>query len=413
MTLPHLIILSFMSLTGAVFAQNVTPTYANVPYGPHSRNVLDFWKATSDKPTPVVIFIHGGGFTSGSKSEYATESNLRPFLNAGVSCVAINYPYLVSKPIQDILRDCARAVQFVRSNAVTLKLHKTKIAAVGTSAGAGTALWLATRDDLANPNATDPVLRESSRLRCAVLYHTQATYDLTRWESFLGPAKPEFFVNATTPEQFYHFPNATYITTPAAVPILRECDMLSWISKNDAPLFLDSPIDVPALTTREEWLHSTKHARAIKTSCSNVAVPCTLVQDESTPPDLTAFFVKHLGPDGFETWAASLGISEDATSDSDGDGIQALLEYGLGYDPKKANTLPTPVANGADLKITWPKGSQAAADTRISYRVEVSNNLKDWGPPASGNLTQTANSIELVLPSTDSRSFARIAVVRD
>jgi len=30
--------------------------------------VLDFWKARSDEPTPLVIYIHGGGFTTGSKA---------------------------------------------------------------------------------------------------------------------------------------------------------------------------------------------------------------------------------------------------------------------------------------------------------------------------------------------------------
>ena len=29
-----------------------TPTHANVKYGPHERNVLDFYKADADAPTP-------------------------------------------------------------------------------------------------------------------------------------------------------------------------------------------------------------------------------------------------------------------------------------------------------------------------------------------------------------------------
>ena len=36
------------------------PTLENVAYGPHERNVLDFWRAESDAPAPVLIFIHGG-----------------------------------------------------------------------------------------------------------------------------------------------------------------------------------------------------------------------------------------------------------------------------------------------------------------------------------------------------------------
>src|SRR5687768_6324535 len=32
------------------------PTFADVAYGPHERNKLDFWKADTDKPAPVIVF---------------------------------------------------------------------------------------------------------------------------------------------------------------------------------------------------------------------------------------------------------------------------------------------------------------------------------------------------------------------
>ena len=56
-----------------LFAQNPTapaalePTQSNVPYGTHERQVLDFYQAKSESPTPVVFFIHGGGWVSGDK----------------------------------------------------------------------------------------------------------------------------------------------------------------------------------------------------------------------------------------------------------------------------------------------------------------------------------------------------------
>src|SRR4051794_27359005 len=44
------------------------PTLANVPYGTHERQVLDFYKAEAARPTPLVFFIHGGGWVAGDKS---------------------------------------------------------------------------------------------------------------------------------------------------------------------------------------------------------------------------------------------------------------------------------------------------------------------------------------------------------
>ena len=43
------------------------PTLSEVAYGSHERNVLDFWKAKSEKPTPLAFVIHGGGGKMGAK----------------------------------------------------------------------------------------------------------------------------------------------------------------------------------------------------------------------------------------------------------------------------------------------------------------------------------------------------------
>src|ERR1700722_10380508 len=58
------------------------PTLADVPYGSHEREVLDFYKAPSDKPTPLLFFIHGGGWTHGDKK---TVGGVKGYLAAGIS----------------------------------------------------------------------------------------------------------------------------------------------------------------------------------------------------------------------------------------------------------------------------------------------------------------------------------------
>src|SRR5687768_11388334 len=44
------------------------PTMADVAYGKHPKQVLHFWKAESEKPAPLVFFIHGGGWQNGNRS---------------------------------------------------------------------------------------------------------------------------------------------------------------------------------------------------------------------------------------------------------------------------------------------------------------------------------------------------------
>ena len=66
-------------------------TFINEKYGEHPRNNFDIWLADSEKPTPLVIYIHGGGFIGGDKSKYFDSPDLVRFLEAGVSVAVINY----------------------------------------------------------------------------------------------------------------------------------------------------------------------------------------------------------------------------------------------------------------------------------------------------------------------------------
>jgi hypothetical protein len=156
-------------------------------------------------------------------------------------------------------------------------------------------LWLATRDDLADPKAADPVTRESTRITCAVLTGTQATYDVTRWESFLGKPKAGFWQPTELP-LFYHLPSAEALESERGRAICKECDMLGWISAGDAPVFMDSKQDVPKPTTRGEWLHCTTHARTVKKAMQAAGVEAVVLQDETGRPEAGRWLLSKLLP---------------------------------------------------------------------------------------------------------------------
>lgn len=275
------------------------PTYADVHYGPHERNVLDLWLAKSDAPTPLVVFIHGGGFVNGSKAG-ANPTMIRSFLDAGVSFMAINYRYRTSAPIQDILRDCARSIQFIRANAATYHIDPKRIASYGGSAGAGTSLWLAFHPDLADPQSPDPVLRESSRLVAAGAINTQATYNTRRWESFLGKPMSDWEKAGET-AAFYGFKSESDFVSDRGRAILADVDMLGLISKDDPPVFMFSaqPDGEPA--NRNHYVHHPNHARAVKQRCDEVGVPAVVSFAMAEPRAegdyevaLRSFLLKHL-----------------------------------------------------------------------------------------------------------------------
>jgi hypothetical protein len=115
---------------------------------------------------------------------------------------------------------------------------------------------------------------------------------------------------------------------------------------------------------------------------------------------------------GFEAWAAGHGIPANETNDDDHDGISALLEYALGYDPTVGNLLPALQAAGPTYQITWPKGSQAAADPNIAYGVEVSPDSVQWNTSIPADLFENATGMALTLPADRQQFFARLRVTR-
>jgi acetyl esterase/lipase len=282
-------------------AKGAEPTFTDVHYGPHERNVLDFWKAKSDKPAPLVVFIHGGGFVAGDKSKGRTDRMLQQCLDSGVSFAAINYRYRTTAPIQEVLRDCARAIQFIRSKSGDWNVDKARIASYGGSAGAGSSLWLAFHDDLADPTSTDPVLRESSRLVCAGANACQFSYDILEWEKVFGADAKTYQKAGEDWPSFYGLKTEDELRGPAGAKLRADCDMRGLISKDDPPVFLSSGMPGGEITSRGHMLHHPKHAQAICDRCRETGVgvvaqiPGAGIQPgESDPADLKAFLFKNL-----------------------------------------------------------------------------------------------------------------------
>src|SRR4029079_11029003 len=144
-------------------ASTTPPDMTNVVYGSDKKfNVIDLWKAKSDKPTPLVIFIHGGGFGGGDKDKILTQFPLDEMLKAGVSCASIQYRTLPSHPgprqiiSPTLFLDCARAVQFLRHHAKEWNLDPTRFACAGGSAAAGMSLLIRSLEDPAEPHTRGP-----------------------------------------------------------------------------------------------------------------------------------------------------------------------------------------------------------------------------------------------------------------
>jgi acetyl esterase/lipase len=121
---------------------------------------LDAFLVKSEKPTPVLIFIHGGGWRQGDKRGLPRFLK-EPLFEAGISVVSINYRLTDVAPYPAQVDDCTRAVQFVRSKAKEWNINPERIALMGASAGGHLSLWVGLHNDRKKPDSADSVERQS------------------------------------------------------------------------------------------------------------------------------------------------------------------------------------------------------------------------------------------------------------
>jgi acetyl esterase/lipase len=254
------------------------PTVSELPYGNHERHVLDFWKAQSDKPTPLLLVIHGGGWTGGSKERLDRFADINAVLAAGISVAAINYRYVpqaveagIKPPVKAPLHDAARALQFIRSNAAKWNLDKERVGAAGGSAGACSSLWLAFHDDLADSKSDDPVARESTRLWCAAVTGAQTTLDPKQMK--------EWTPNSRYGGHAFGLANFTAFLEgrEKILPWIAEYSPYALVTKDDPPVYLTYSV-APALgKDQKDPTHTSNFGVKLQEHCVATGVACELV----------------------------------------------------------------------------------------------------------------------------------------
>ncbi|WP_439182772.1 alpha/beta hydrolase fold domain-containing protein [Carboxylicivirga taeanensis] len=285
--LKHLLVVVFIEsmnlLSIPLFSQDIgvyhpsvpTPTLSSVSYGMHERQILDFWKAKSNIPTPLVFVIHGGGWKVGSKERVHKFVNVQKLLDAGISVVAINYRLIsqvkdsgIMPPVKIPMYDAAQALQYVRSKAWEWNIDKDRIGAAGGSAGACTSLWLAFHDDLADPDAENPILHESTRLVCAAVMQPQTSLDPKQMKAWIPNIS--YGSHAFDKANFEEF----IAERESILPWIAEYSPYGHVSKDDPPTYL-SYYAPPAIgEAQADPVHSANFGAKLKERCEGAGISC-------------------------------------------------------------------------------------------------------------------------------------------
>ncbi len=253
---------------------SLKPTHANVAYDAHKMTVLDFWQAEGKGPRPLLVYIHGGGWTGGDKRR--TDRDVKPYLDKGISYAALNYRLSGEAALPAPVHDAARAIQFIRSKAKEWNIKKDRIVLTGGSAGACTSMWLLLHDDLADPKATDPVLRESTRVQGAAVAGGQTSIDPGVIKEWLGPnVLKHRMINMAVGEKTMEGALKNYAKHEA---LYKEFSPYNHMSNDDPPLLMTYGNDMTLPSKNAgHGIHHPVYGVKMKEKADKVGVECHLL----------------------------------------------------------------------------------------------------------------------------------------
>jgi acetyl esterase/lipase len=156
-------------LLGLALAANVRPSLGvegkitverDVFYGEAGGTPLEldiYRPLDHPSPRPVLLFIHGGGWRSGSKADAIPELppgqdvprpgrrgfSMLPYLGRGAAVVSVDYRLSRIAPAPAAVEDCLRALRWVSRHGAEHGLDAKRLAVIGPSAGGHLALMVA------------------------------------------------------------------------------------------------------------------------------------------------------------------------------------------------------------------------------------------------------------------------------
>ena len=286
--------------------------YRDIPYDTKPLNKFDIIIPKSNKKVPLVIFIHGGGFTGGDKADVYDRSKfsaeIKELTSKGIAYATINYRLLGTSDASNVmscLNDSKRCLQFIRHHAKDFNIDENRIGLYGGSAGAGTSLWLGMSEEMQKNNSTDPVEKKSTRVKAVAAYATQASYDLYKWDEIFADYSmtDADIVNIIKPlkiVRFYGISSLPELETIEILKVRKNLDLGDLITADDPPLWIQNPLKTDQKPSNlNELYHHYKHGEYLYKKAQNAGINVyssfpakTYKSDNYT--ELASFFIKYL-----------------------------------------------------------------------------------------------------------------------
>jgi hypothetical protein len=266
--------------------------YKDIPYGTDSRHRFDIFLPSSQTPSSLVLFLHGGAFILGSKEQAYSSTKYTSLIDSllenNIAFATANYRLIkllgedigILKPI----RDSKRVLQFIRYYAAEFNIDKENVIIIGESAGAGTALWIGLSDDMADPSSNDPVFHESTRLSGMVCIETQSNYNVLNWHNTVfkeytqntNPVDSQWIIDIIGQgilNSYAGVSNSSDFGSKVKSTYSDSLDMLKMMSSDDPDIYVsNTSIKNQKPTNLNELYHHPLHAKILMDKAKEVGM---------------------------------------------------------------------------------------------------------------------------------------------
>lgn len=220
------------------------------------------------KPTPAIIFIHGGGWKGGNRQDIAFYC-VR-FAEKGYITATISYRFSQEAKFPGCVEDAKCAVRFLRANAAKYHIDPERIVASGNSAGGYLSMMMGYTSDVPELEGKGGWNEASSKVRAVINFYgpTDLTTDYAKTvgvvKDFIGKPYDE------APETYKKASPLFHVTQddPPTLTFQGAIDDIVPVSQADALDAKLKEVGVPSTYERfEGWPHTMDLAADVNARC--------------------------------------------------------------------------------------------------------------------------------------------------
>jgi acetyl esterase/lipase len=193
-------------------------TYCTPDGIPQKMNVF-YPKQLSDKPMPIAVYVHGGGWTSGDKGSGAGSVDMQELLARGYIVASLDYRLAPQHKWPSQITDVKCAIRHLRAHAAMYDLDPKRIGVWGGSAGGHLVAMLGTTDTSAGFDVGE-YLDQSSRVQVVV--------------DLFGPAD----LPAMLGGRAFIVAQTVFGATSRDDPVLVQASPVTYITPDDPPFLI-------------------------------------------------------------------------------------------------------------------------------------------------------------------------------